>query len=284
MPYSIVTDTSANLPQAMAARYGLIVVPLSYSLNGQAPVNCPPVESFDAAAYYDQLRNGAAVQTSLSNTQQYIDTFEPLLRSGQDVLCLTLSGGVSGTCQAASLAARDLRIQYPDRQIFVVDTKGAALGEGLIALYAAQLREQGYALNAALTRLTHKIPHLHQLFTVEDLQYLRRGGRISGITAAVGSMLHIRPLLRGEDGRIVMYGKVRGRKSSINALVDGYVANAKFGGAVAITHADAPEDAQTLEQAILAKDPDARILTATFEPVTGAHAGPGALALFFFGA
>ncbi len=282
MPFTIVVDSASNLPSNQLARYGILSVPLSYTVDGVTR-NCPSPDQYDASAYFQALRAGATPQTSLVNAGRFIECFDALLSSGRDVLCLTLSSGISGTYQAACLAAMDMRGRYSGREVFVVDTKAAGMGEGLLALYAAQLKEQGYSLNATLNRLEHKLTQLHQIFTVEDLDFLHRGGRISGLTAKVGTLLQLRPLLKGENGKIVSCGKVRGRKAAIQALVDQYVANAKFGGAVAISHADAATDAETLAKSLRDRDPGMRILTVPWEPVTGAHSGPGALAVFFFG-
>ena len=282
MPFTIIVDSASNLPQSQLAKYGVISVPLCYTLDG-VTYDCPPPDQYDASSYFQALKSGAVVSTSLVSTGRFEEVFEHLLSSGQDVLCLCVSAGISGTYQAACMAALDMRSRFAGREIFIVDTKAAGMGEGLLALYAAQLKEQGYSLSATLTRLERKVEQLHQLFTVEDLEFLRRGGRISGFTAKVGSLLQIRPLLRGENGKIVSFGKARGRKAAIQALVDGYKSNAKYGGAVAISHADALEDARNLESMLKAVDPDARILIVPWEPVTGAHAGPGALAVFYFG-
>lgn len=281
MPFTIVVDSASNLPSSQLARYGILSVPLSYTLDGVTH-DCSAPDQYDAAAYFQALREGASLQTSLVNTTRFTECFDALLRSGRDVLCLTLSSGVSGTYQAACLAAMDLRGRYNGRAIFVVDTQAAGMGEGILALYAAQLKEQGYSLSATLNRLERKLTKLHQIFTVEDLAFLHRGGRINGVTAKVGTLLHLRPLLRGENGKIVSFGKVRGRKAAIQALADQYKASAKFGGAAAISHADAAEDAATLARLLQDCDPEIRILTVPWEPVTGAHCGPGALAVFFF--
>jgi len=282
MPFTIVCDSAANLPSRQLARYGIVSVPLSYTLDGVTH-DSPPPDQYDAAAFSQKLRDGATTQTSLVSTGRFIECFDALLSSGRDVLCLTVSAGVSGTYQAACLAAMEMRGRHEGREIFIVDTKAAGLGEGLLTLYAAQLKEQGYNLSATLNRLERKLPSLQQIFTVEDLDFLRRGGRISGLTAKVGTLLHLRPLLKGEDGKIVSFGKVRGRKAAIQALAEQYEQKGHFGGAVAISHADAAEDAATLEQMLQAMDPEVRILTVPWEPVTGSHCGPGGLALFFFG-
>ena len=281
MSFVVVTDSSANLSQELLHRYGIRTASLSYIVNGQLH-DCPASDVFDAPAFYQLLRSGTQIQTSLSNCQRFVDVFESVLRNGQDVLCITISGGISGTHQAACQAALMLRGDYPKREIFVIDSQAAGLGEGLLALYVAQLQEQGYDLHEALPRLEHKLTQLSQVFTVEDLMYLRRGGRVSGVAAVMGTVLHIRPILRGEDGHIAVSGKARGKKGAIQALLKAYETEAAFGGPVAITHADAEADAQALLEGLQARDPAARILTAPFEPISGAHVGPGALALFYF--
>ena len=282
MPFTIVCDSAANLPSRQLARYGIVSVPLRYTLDGVTH-DCPPPDQYGASSFFQALRDGASTQTSLVSAGRFIEYFDVLMASGRDVLCLTVSSGVSGTYQAACLAAMEMRSRYPNREIFIIDSKAAGLGEGLLALYAAQLKEQGYSLSATMNRVERKLQTLEQIFTVEDLEFLRRSGRINSLTTKIGTLLQLRPLLHGVDGKIAALGKARGRKAAIQALADQYGQKARFGGAVAISHADCAADAAALEQAIRALDPEVRILTVPWEPVTGSHCGPGALAVFFFG-
>ena len=285
MPFTIVCDSAANLPSRQLARYGIVSVPLRYTLDGVTH-DCPPPDQYGASSFFQALRDGASTQTSLVSAGRFIEYFDVLMASGRDVLCLSVSSGVSGTYQAACLAAMEMRSRYPNREIFIIDSKAAGLGEGLLALYAAQLKEQGYSLSATMNRVERKLQTLEQIFTVEDLEFLRRSGRINHITALVGSVLGIKPLLKGsEEGKIIASDKVRGRRKVLQTMAEkcaALVADAHE-HIVGISHADCPEDAQTLADLIRQKICPKDIILTVHEPATGAHIGPGALALFFFG-
>ena len=182
------------------------------------------------------------------------------------------------------MAARELREAYPQRRLVVFDTRAASLGEGIQVLYGAACREAGLTLDETVQELTVLRSRMRQVFTVDDLMHLRRGGRVSGVTAAVGTALRIKPLLKGDEaGRIVAFGKVQGRKRSIRSLAENFVTNAELLGhwPIGIAHAGCRREALELAELLHAADPKARIIVVDFEPVTGSHVGPGALALFF---
>ena len=259
--FAIVTDTAANLNRDWLNDNQVHTVIFHYTVEG-ADQTCPDPSAFDPHAYYTAIRQGARVRTSQITPHQYLECLRPLLEAGQDVLFVGLSSGVSGSFASALSAAEELRQEYPDRKIRLVDTLGAGMGEGLLVMRAAQV------------------------FTVEDLKYLRNTGRLSGVKALVGSVLSIKPLLKGDnDGKIVNFANVRGRKQSISAMTQRYnelVAHPEE-QTVAITHADCPEDADRLATLIQTEKPPKTILIEPHEPMTGSHIGPGALALFFFG-
>ncbi len=285
MSFSIVTDASANLPQNLVDHHHIKVVPLSYVLDGKMHT-CADLSTFDGAAYYDRLRARADITTSLVNESEFIARFRPLLKQGQDVLCIVISSGISGTYESASSAAAQLSAEFPDRKLFCVDTLSASLAEGLMVLLACELRDAGENIEAVRDVLTTQRHKMCQVFTVDDLMFLKHGGRLSGTMAIVGTVLHLKPLLKGdEEGRIVAYGKVRGRRASINALAKACreKVTEPEKQTLCIVHGDCKEDAEALAEILRSSVAPKDILIEIFEPVTGAHAGPGSLALFFFG-
>lgn len=282
MSFVISTDTSANLPTARLAWHRLYLLPFSYIIDGQAH-QCLDLSAFDSDAYYERLRR-TPVTTSMVSMGQYLQLWEPLLAEGQDVLHVGMSSGISGAYQAAVMAGRELRAKYPQRRLVVFDTRAASLGEGLQALHAADCRDAGLSLNQTVVELTELRRRMRQIFTVDDLMYLRRGGRVSGAAAAVGTALRIKPLLRAdEQGCIRICGKVQGRKRAIRTLAESFVESGDLRSRfpVGIAHAGCRDEALELAALIYAAAPGARVTVVDYEPVTGCHVGPGALALFF---
>ena len=282
MSFAISTDTSANLPTAELQWHQLYLLPFSYIVD-DVEHQCLDLTAFDGDAYYEMLRHTPA-STSMISMDQYRRLWEPLLQEGQDVLHVGMSSGISGAYQSAVMAARELREAYPDRRLVVFDTRAASLGEGIQVLHTATCREAGYTLDETVRELTELRPRIRQIFTVDDLMHLRRGGRVSAVSAAVGTALRIKPLLKGDEaGRIVVFGKVQGRKRSVRALADNFAANAELLGRwpVGIAHAGCRDEALALAAMLKVHDPKARIIVVDYEPVTGSHVGPGALAMFY---
>ena len=282
MSFAISTDTSANLPTAELQWHQLYLLPFSYIVD-DVEHQCLDLTAFDGDAYYEMLRHTPA-STSMISMDQYRRLWEPLLQEGQDVLHVGMSSGISGAYQSAVMAARELREEYPQRRLVVFDTRAASLGEGIQVLHAATCREAGYTLDETVRELAELRPRIRQIFTVDDLMHLRRGGRVSGVAAAVGTALRIKPLLKGDEaGRIVVFGKVQGRKRSVRALADNFAANAELLGRwpIGIAHAGCRDEALALAAMLKEYDPKARIILVDYEPVTGSHVGPGALAMFY---
>lgn len=283
--YEIITDTSANLDAALLRQQGIGVIPFSFYIDGQE-TRCTDTEQFDAKAFYNGMRRGTPVTTSQLTPQRYLDCFAPLLAAGRDILFVGMSSGVSGSYASARMAAAQLQGEFPQRKLRLVDTLSASLGEGLQVLKAAEYRAAGIDLDTAADRLLEERHRMCQVFTVEDLRYLRRSGRISNLKAAVGTVLQIKPMLKGDpQGQIVCFAQVRGRKKSIEVLAeqyDRYIEDAE-NETVAIVHADCPQEAEELARLLQRNHPPRKILTACYEPMTGSHVGPGALALFFYG-
>lgn len=283
--YEIITDTSANLDAALLRQQGIGVIPFSFYIDGQE-TRCTDTEQFDAKAFYNGMRRGTPVTTSQLTPQRYLDCFAPLLAAGRDILFVGMSSGISGSYASAQMAAAQLQEEFPQRKLRLVDTLSASLGEGLQVLKAAEYRAAGIDLDTAADRLLEERHRMCQVFTVEDLRYLRRSGRISNLKAAVGTVLQIKPMLKGDpQGQIVCFAQVRGRKKSIEVLAeqyDRYIEDAENETA-AIVHADCLQEAEELAQLLQRNHPPRKILTACYEPMTGSHVGPGALALFFYG-
>ena len=286
MSFVVFADSGCNLPQRKLQELSIEIVPFSYELDGQL-IPCPKYpDGFDGKSYYDRLRKGAVVKTSLINSDAFCQAFRPFVEAGRDVLYVGISSGISGTVAAATLAAQELMEEFPERKILVVDSMGAGLGTGILTCKAADYALEGLSAQEAKELLDVDRMNLCEYFTVDDLMFLRRTGRVSGVSAVLGSMLQIKPMLRGdEEGKIVVCGKIRGRKKAIAELTEIYAKKVKDAPhqRVAISHGDCLEEAQALAEKIRAIAEPKELILSMHEPLTGAHVGPGMLALFFFG-
>lgn len=278
------TDTSANLPIELIRKYGIKVISFEYTVNG-VPAEYSAETDFDGVAFYNAMRAGADVKTGLINMAKFNENFEPELIAGNDVIYIGMSGGISGTASIAAVAAGEFAEKYPQRRILSFDTYAASLGEGLMVLKAAQMIEQGADFDAVSDMLHTLRPNMCQYFTVDDLKYLRKGGRITGAAAVIGSVLHIKPILQGDDtGHIILCGKVRGRKNALNNLAERYGALcADKSALIGIAHADDEAGTDYLMGKLREAGFTGECLTVCYEPVTGSHVGPGTIALFFPG-
>ena len=284
MSFVVFADGSANLPAS--ALDGITLLPCTYCVEGVQKEYLGDVDSFDAKHYYDSLRNGCKITTSLLNTHLFLEHFRPVLEQGQDAVYIAMSSGISGTYQAAVNAKNELAEEFPDQYIHIVDSRGCGFGSGLLAIRAAELSRQGLSAREAGKLLDADVPHMCQYFTVDDLNFLKRSGRVSGATAMIGTVLNIKPILYGTaDGHIVSCAKVRGRKKAIDAIVDIYAKKQLDAEhrIVAISHGDCLEEAQLLAEKIRAVANPKQLIIVPHEPFSGAHVGPGMLALFFYG-
>lgn len=286
MSFSVFTDGCSNLPGRILSEMQICVLPCSYVLDGVPGTYEGDIDAFDAHGYYEKLRNGSEMKTSLLNTHLFITHFLPELKAGKDVIYVGMSSGISGTIQAARIAAEELMEEFPERTVRIIDSLGAAFGPGLLACRAADLRNEGKTATEAADILDEEVMHLLQYFTVDDLNFLKRTGRVSGATAAIGTVLNIKPLLWGDPtGHIVALQKCRGRKKAIDAIVELYRTRAIHpeNQRIAISHGDCPEEAELLAQRIREICAPKEFIICPHEPFTGAHVGPGMLALYFFG-
>lgn len=286
MSFYLFADSGCNLPERKLTELSIDIIPFPYVMDGKSYVSPKFPDGFDGHSYYDHMRAGSVVQTSLINTDGFLRAFRPQLEHGSNILYVGISAGISGTVQAASIAAQQLMEEFPDRTIEIVDSMGAGLGTGLLVCKAADYRNQGLSVQEAAANLREDTKNLCEYFTVDDLMFLKRTGRVSGVTAAIGSMLQIKPMLRGDEtGHIVVCGKFRGRKRAVGELCSIYAQ--KVVGAdtqrIGISHGDCLAEAQALAEKIKEIAHPKELILSMHEPLTGAHVGPGMLALFFFG-
>ena len=283
MAYRIITDTCCDLPAQMYKELGLEVVSLSVNFKGQTLSNYTEAWLKDM---FDQLRAGAVATTSAANPADWQAVIEPVVAAGEDALVLTFSSGLSTTYQSAVIAAEELMEKYPERRVNVVDTLCASLGQGLFVYHACKQRDGGMDLEALTDWCeSHKLNLCHW-FTVDDLMYLKRGGRVSAATALVGTMLKIKPVLHVDnEGHLINVSKARGRKASIDALVSKMAEQALPGenDTVFICHGDCMEDAKYLEESVKTRFGVKNVLIYYVGAVIGSHSGPGTLALFYMG-
>ena len=281
--FRIVTDTSSNLPTAYLQAENITVIPFTFHTES-GEQSCMDTASFDAKAFYTAMRNGEKVTTSQIPPQRFVDNIRPMLENGEDVLFVSMSSGISGSYASSKIAANQLAEEFPERQMLTVDTYSASLAEGIVVMRAVECRKEGLSIDETyqiLRALRHRIA---QIFTVGDLRYLKRTGRLSNLEAAVGTVLQIKPLLKGDpEGKIVCFAKVRGRQRAIEEMAKRYeeLVVSPETQTVCISHADCEADAQILASMLRRSKAPKDILIVDYEPVTGSHVGPGALALFF---
>lgn len=284
--YVIFSDISADIPAGYAKENDIRFISMRYSLGDEDRV-CEEIETEEVLKrFYNGQRNGDLTRTSQISPQVYMDVFTPVLREGKDILYLALSSGLSSTYQSSCLAAGQLKEQFPEREIVCVDSLAATGGMGLLLEAAVQNRKEGMAPAENGKWLEDNRLKVCHWFMVEDLMYLKRGGRVSAATAVVGSALNIRPVLKiEEDGTLKNFAKARGTKRALNSLVDYYEAagDKKPGERIYILHADSQENAEYLEEKVKQINPQCSVTKMMLSPVIGAHTGPGMCAVVHFG-
>lgn len=284
--YVILTDSSCDLPAKLAEELGIVVLPLTLTLGGKEYANYLDGREIGFSQFYDRIRQGETATTSAANVEGYRSVMEPILREGKDLLLLVFSSGLSSTYQAALMAVEELSDRYPARTIEAVDTRCASMGQGLLVCLAAKKRKEGASLEEVRAWAEEIRPRLCHWFTVDDLMYLKRGGRLNAATALVGTALGIKPVLHiDDDGHLINVGKARGRRGALAALVDqmARLAVDPEKNPVFISHGDCPEDAKALEKMVRQRLGAKEVVTSYVGPVIGAHTGPGVVALFFLG-
>ena len=283
--YVITTDNNSDLPEKYLKDHGVGCMYLSYSMDGK---NYTHGNFLPEHEFYEAMRNGSMPTTAQVNPENAKALLEPYLKEGKDILHIAFSSALSGTYNSSRIAAEELMEDYPDRKIIVVDSLGASLGQGLLVYLAQEKKEQGEDMETVAKWAEENRLHMVHLFTVNDLNHLYRGGRISRTTAVVGSMLNIKPVLHVDDeGHLIPLSKVRGRKKSLLALVDSMEElQGSYAGkneVIFISHGDCIEDAEYVKELVEKKYGISSFLINHVGPVIGSHSGPGTLALFFMG-
>ena len=283
--YVITTDNNADLPEEFYKEHQIGCTYFSYTLDGKeyTKENFLPVEEF-----YSKMRAGSMPTTSQVNPERVRALFEPYLKEGKDILHIAFSSGLSGTFNSCRIAAQELMEEYPERKIRVVDSLAASLGQGLLVYLAQRRREEGADFDSVAQWTEEHKKNIVHLFTVDDLNHLYRGGRVSRTTAILGGMLNIKPILHVDDeGKLIPIGKVRGRKKSLLELVtlmDSKIGSyAKSCDTIFISHGDCREEAEFLAAKVKEKYNITTELINDVGAVIGAHSGPGTMALFFVG-
>lgn len=281
--YRIITDSCCDFSAEKYAELKVTVLPLTVNFRGES---YPDRNDDTLHDMYDGLRAGEVATTAAANPEAWANAMREALAAGEDVVALAFSSGLSTTYQSAEIAAQELRAEFPYRRIYVSDTLSASLGQGLLVWYAAQKRDEGLDAEHLHVWVERYKLNLCHWFTVNDLMYLKRGGRISAATALVGTMLNVKPVLHVDDeGHLVNVSKARGRKASIAMLADkvGELAGNFNNDVMFISHGDCREDAETLADMLKKRYGVKEVYINYVGAVIGSHSGPGTLALFFMG-
>ena len=286
MQFEIVTDSSCNLSDQMIRDFGLHILPLTFMSDGQQYQSFTAGRDSDLKSFCKMMRDGKVFTTSLPNLQNSEDLLRGLLDDGKDILYIGFSSGLSGTYEATAALLEELRSTYPNQKIYHTDTLAAAMGEGLLVYKAVKMAQDGASIEEVYNWVEENKLNLAHWFTVDDLMFLFRGGRVSRTSAWAGTLLNIKPVLHVDDeGHLIPMDKVRGRKKSIQALVDHMEASALKPVAdqeIFISHGDCEDDANYLVELIKKRLGCTKFEVNILDPVIGAHSGPGTLALFFF--
>lgn len=283
--YVIVSDSSCDLPADWIAANRVEVIPLTVDIDGKTYRNYPDERDITFHDFYELLRAKKVGKTAQLSPDAFVQTVEPLLKAGNDVLALGFSSALSGTYNSMRLGAEELRERYPARKIVVIDTLSASLGQGMLVYRANELKQEGKSLDTVAQYIEDNKLRLNHLFTVDDLGTLKRGGRLTASLAFIGTILNLKPVMRMDnDGRLVPWGKKHGRKVAFRALIDRMEETIMEDRLIFISHGDCLAEAEQLKDTIVALHPNTKVfLINHVGPVIGAHSGPGTIALFFFG-
>lgn len=284
--YVIMTDSTTDITKDMVDELELVIMPLQVTIDGESYYNYLDERGLDIKKFYGLIRAGKIATTNQVNVGAFSESFEEILKSGKDILYIAFSSGLSGTYNSAKIAAGELSGKYPERKIIIIDSLSASMGEGLLVYYAAVKKREGMSIDEVANWVEKNKLHLCHWFTVDDLFHLKNGGRVSATAAVFGTMLNIKPVLHVDDeGHLIPVKKVRGRKQSLEALVEKMQETCidPENNVVFISHGDCQEDAELVASLIKSKMNVKDIKINTIGPVIGSHAGPGTIALFFMG-
>lgn len=283
--FKLITDTAADLPKNYLEQYDIDVMSLAYMIDNATYNWSNPMDEHE---FYEKMRGGSMPTTSQVNISDATAIFENLIRENDEILCVSFSSGLSGTYNSVAVAAQNICEENPGKKICVIDSKAASLGQGLMVEYARKMRDEGKTIDETADFLEQNLNHFTHVFTVDDLNHLYRGGRVSRATAFVGTLANIKPILHVDDeGHLINIGKVRGRKKSLLELVN--LMEQKIGDhikdnkTVFISHGDSLEDAEFVAEEVKKRFGIESFLINYVGPTIGAHSGPGTIALFFYG-
>ena len=280
--YVILTDSCCDFSAEMVEELGVVVWPLSFLMEGKEYFNYPDNRDMAPDVFYNKLRAGSLGTTSAVSVGAFQEEMIRIVESGKDVLCIAFSSGLSTTLQSARIAAQDVMDAHPDSKVLVVDSLAASLGQGMLVYLAAQEKKKGLSLEQLRDFTEEKKDHIAHWFTVDDLNHLKRGGRVSAAAALLGTMLQMKPVLNVDaEGHLTPVEKVRGRKAAVNTLLKKMEETVEDPSLVFITHGDCYEEAAALGEMIREKFPVEKLVINHVGPVIGNHAGPGTIALFF---
>lgn len=285
--YVLLTDSTSDISQKLADEIGVAeVLPLQFEMDGLTYRNFADEREMSSEEFYDAMRGGKMPKTSQIGVNDFCEYFTKFLDKGQDILYLAFSSGLSGTYSSSLVAIEELKEKYPQRKIISVDTLAASMGEGLLVYYAAKKKKEGLGLEELAQWVEDNKLHLCHWFTVDDLHHLKRGGRISAATAIVGSALNIKPVLHVDDeGHLMNVSKARGRKASLNAMIEKMAETYTVGwDTIMISQGSCRSDADYIASEVKKRCKGIkRVIIGNIGPVIGAHTGPGVIALFFMG-
>lgn len=284
--YKIITDSTCDLPSTVIKELDVHVIPMEYILDGVSHFQDLEDEGEKTASFYGSLREGKVSSTSMINTARFMGVFEPYLKAGQDILHVSFSSALSGSYNASRMAAEELKELYPERQILVLDSVAASIGQGLLVYHAVLKKRQGMSLEELYEWLEENKKKICHWFTVEDLMHLKRGGRISALSANIGTALNIKPILSvNMEGKLVNLGKVMGRKKSLSELIVKMKSCAETAEnqVVIIGHGDSLKDAEFLSTKLKNELHVKEVIMTQIGPIIGSHTGPGMIGLTFVG-
>jgi len=285
MSFIVSTDAAADLQLEYIAEKDVKIISMRFTLDGEEYAFGNGEPGLAMPELFKRLRKGASAKSQLINVETHVEHFEPFLAAGRDVLHIPLSSALSGTCENAKAAAAQLKAKYPKNEVAVYDFRGASMGQGLCVDYLVRMRDEGKTVREAAAWVEENAMRFCHYFTVDDLGHLRRGGRISGFSSFIGSILKIKPLLHmNNEGKLIPLKKTLGRNKALDSLVKKYVELADAGDQrVFICHADCEEDARSVAGKLSSEAGVTDVTVGCMGPIIGLHAGPGTVALFFMG-
>jgi DegV family protein with EDD domain len=284
--YAIFTDAASDLPAELVSDHHISVIPMNFEIDGKSYKHYPDGRDLGYSQFYEMLRLENIAKTSQINNSEFFDYFEPVLKNELDILYIAFSSGLSGTYQSSVIAAEELMGKYPGRKIYCVDSRCASAGQGMLVYYAALKKLEGSDIDELHDWVLQNRNHLCHWFTVDDLNYLKRGGRVSASSAVLGTMLSVKPILHvDKDGHLILRGKTRGRRKSLESLADHmekFCVKPKE-QTIFIGHGDSIHDAELLSSMVKRRFAVKQVIISNIGPIIGAHTGADVIALFFFG-